>query len=308
MATMHGPILLVVVGMVLSVALLVASVGMRATWSDLTSLFRTPFRLLRAVIAVNVVVPLAGAVMLALFPLVPVVKMGVMVMAIAPAPPLIARRNLQVDSDKTYTLGLYAALAALSIVIVPVSVALVSRVYKVTVYVGPIAVAERVVATLILPLLAGVGFRRLAPKTAERLAPIVDRIAIVLLALGAILLIAEFWPAMRELIGNGTILAMALVTVIALAGGHLLGGPGLGERAPLALMACARHPGIALLIATSAGGDKHVPAAVLGFLLVGLIVSAPYQIWMKRRLEREAGSPQALTASRGGTPPGAVAR
>ncbi|MBV8681604.1 MAG: hypothetical protein JO111_01935 [Caulobacteraceae bacterium] len=304
MAAFHGPNLPIIAGMVISVGLLVASVGMRATLPELLSVFRSPVRLLKAVVAVNVVVPVAGAVMLAVFPLVPVVKLGVMVMTLAPAPPLIARRDLQAGCSKSYTLGLYAALATLSIIIVPVSVAIISRLYGVTAIVGPIAVAERVVATLIVPLLIGLGFRRLAPRTAERLAPIIDRSAMILLALGAIWLVAAFWPAMRDLIGNGTILAMVLVTAIALAAGHLLGGPDLGERAPLALMACARHPGIALLIATAVGADRHVPAAILGFLLVGLIVSTPYQIWMKRRLEREAGAPAALAA----TPPGAVAR
>jgi BASS family bile acid:Na+ symporter len=281
----------VIVLIVLSVGSLVASVGMQSTLSELLCLFRQPVRLLKAVVAVNVVVPIAAAVMLALFPLTRDVRIGLMVMAVSPAPPLIARRELKAVADRDYALGLYAALALLSIVVVPLTVAIVSRGYGVPVELGPFAVAKKVGVLLILPLLLGLGFRRMAPSLAEHLSPIVGKLAIALLVIGTIPLFGVFWPGILSLIGNGTILAMVLVVAIALAGGHLLGGPDLNDRGALALVACARHPGVALTIAHAADADKRVGAAIVMFLLIGLIVSMPYQLWVKHRVAAAAGGP-----------------
>jgi BASS family bile acid:Na+ symporter len=287
----------IIVLLVLSVGALVASVGMQSTLSELLSLFRQPIRLLKAVVAVNVVVPLAAAVMLALFPMTRDVRIAIMVMAVSPAPPLIARRELKAVADRDYALGLYAALALLSIVIVPLTVAIVSRAYGVSVELAPFAVGKKVIVLLILPLLLGLGFRRLAPSRAERLSPIVGKVALALLAVGVVPLVGAFWPRILSLIGNGTMLAMALVVAVALTAGHLLGGPDLNNRGALALVACARHPGVALTIANAAGADKRVGAAIVLFLLVGLVVSMPYQLWVQRR----------VAGSAGGAPPGIVA-
>jgi BASS family bile acid:Na+ symporter len=76
---------------------------------------------------------------------------------------------------------------------------------------------------------------------------------------------------------------MALVSAVALLGGHLLGGPTLGGRGSLAMASAVRHPGLAMMIAGANTTDKHATAAILGFLLVGLVVAIPYQLWIKRR-------------------------
>ena len=90
-------------------------------------------------------------------------------------------------------------------------------------------------------------------------------------------------PAIRSLIGDGAMAAMAGLTVITLIGGHLLGGPADCDRATLAVASSVRHPGIAMLIANTTFNDKRVTAAVLLFMLVSLVVGALYQAWFKRR-------------------------
>jgi BASS family bile acid:Na+ symporter len=51
---------------------------------------------------------------------------------------------------------------------------------------------------------------------------------------------------------------MAAVVLIALAGGHLLGGPELRDRATLAIASSVRHPGIAMLLANANFENKAV--------------------------------------------------
>jgi BASS family bile acid:Na+ symporter len=269
---------------------LISAIGMEATTAELFSLFRRPLQLFKAVMAVNVIVPVAAALLVlgGLFPLTPVVRMGIMVMAVSPMPPFVPGRVLKTGAEKTYCMGLYGALVLLSVLIVPVTVDIVSRAAGVPEALPPLAVAGNVATTVVLPLLLGMGLRRLAPGLAGRLSPILSKLAMVLLLVALVPLVIATWPGIQALIGNGTLLAMALVVAVGLAAGHLLGGPDRGERGALAIAAATRHPGLALMIATAVGGDKRVMAAIVAFLLVGIIVSTPYQIWLMRRAGAEA--------------------
>ena len=272
-----------------SLAALIVAVGMDADIDDLLCLFRRPAKLARAVLAVNVVVPIAAALLVFAFPLTQVARVGILLMAVSPVPPLVPGKELKIGGAKSYSYGLYVTLALLSVIIVPLTVEILARIYGADVRLPVALIARNVALSVILPLAIGLAVRRFAPAFAGRAAPLVRKIAMLLLVLAVIPLLIKVWPGLAALIGNGTILAMALTAAIALAAGHLLGGPELADRAALAMTAATRHPGIAMMIANVNQADKHVTAAVLAVMFVGLIVGAPYQIWIKRR-SRTAGS------------------
>jgi BASS family bile acid:Na+ symporter len=207
-------------------------------------------------------------------------------------------KELKIGGDKTYAYSLYTSMVLLSVVIVPVTIGVLANFYGGDVALGPMAVAGNVAMGVVLPLLAGVVFHRFAPATAERLSPLVRKFAMILLAVVVIPLLVISWPAIQSLIGNGTIIAMALTSAIALAAGHLLGGPTAGNRGALALAAATRHPGMALMIGKAVEDDKRVIAAILTFMLVGIIVSIPYEMWLKRR----AGGTRAVSHGAGAAP------
>lgn len=267
-----------------SLAALVIAVGMDAGWDDLLHLFRRPLLLVKAILAVNVIVPLAAVLLVFVFPLTPIAKAGVLLMAVSPVPPLVPGKELKVGAGKPYAYGLYVALILLAIVFVPLTVAIVARLYGADVAIPPSMIARNVALTVLAPLAVGLAIGRLAaPAFVHKFVPILRTVAMILLLLALIPMLVVVWPAMLHLIGNGTVLAMALTAAIALGAGHLLGGPNLPDRAALAVTAATRHPGIALMIATANNADKRVQAAIVGMLLVGLIVSIPYQLWLKRR-------------------------
>jgi len=268
----------------LSLAGLVMAVGLEATPRELLSLFRQPLRLARAVLAVNVIVPVTAAILVGLFPLSPVVKMGILVMAVSPVPPLVPGKGLKAGGDRVYALSLYASLVLLSIVIVPATVAILAHIYGSSVSVSPLQIAENVAIGVVAPLLAGLALHAVAPAFSEKVAPTLRRLSMLVVLLIVIPVIVSLWPAISTLAGDGALLAMALTSAAGLAAGHLLGGPGLGDRGALAQTAVTRHPGIAILIANAAGGDKRVTAAVIAFMLVGLLVAIPYQVWLGRRM------------------------
>ena len=43
-----------------------------------------------------------------------------------------------------------------------------------------------------------------------------------------------------------------------------------------------RHPGIAMMLANANFADKRVTAAILLFLLVGLVIGTIYKAWIRR--------------------------
>jgi BASS family bile acid:Na+ symporter len=269
-----------------SLACLLAAIGMQATVADLLYLWRRPRLLLKAILAVNVLVPAAAIAVTSIFPLTAIARAGIFLMAVSPAPPFVPLKALKTGGDTAYSVSLYAALAILSIGIVPGTVAILGAAYDLTFSLPISLLARNVLLSALLPLTAGIALRACFPPVARRIAGPTGNIAMLFLALAVVSLLLDAWPAMRALARNGALAAMAAVAVIAIISGHLLGGPDARHRGALAVASATRHPGIALMIAAASDVDKSVTAAILCFLLVGSFVSAPYQLWCARRLGR----------------------
>src|SRR3954469_19983362 len=274
-----------------SVMLLVAALGLTATGADALYLFKRPGRLLAAVAAIEVVVPLAAVLLVVVLPLAPPVKLGIVLMAISPVPPMVPAKQLKLGGRTPYVCGLYVAVSLLSIVLVPLILAVLSAVFAHDVWVSPWVIARAVLISVLLPLAVGMTVHRLSPRLAERAAPVVSKLATLFLWLAFGLVLIAVWPAMRVLLGNGTALAIAAVAGVGLLAGHLLGGPGREDRAALAGASATRHPGIALLIGRTTFPTQSLAPVLLLFLLVGLLAAIPYQVWIRKRA---AGRPVAV--------------
>ncbi|HEX4184129.1 MAG TPA: hypothetical protein VHY34_12810 [Caulobacteraceae bacterium] len=278
-----------------SVGALVLAVGLDATLDNVLYVLRRPALLARAFLAISVIVPAIAVIVVYLLPLTLVVKVGVILMALAPVPPLVPRKNVKQGGRKEYVYGLYVAFAVLAIVIVPATVSMLNRLYGSSAQV-PMAAMERTVSVVVLlPLVIGLVVRAFWPKFAAAAKPWVSRLSMLLLLILIVPIVVVAFPAIARLIGNGTVLAILLIVLAGIVGGHLLGGPDPRDRATLAATAATRHPGIAMLIANASFQDMGVAAVVLLFLLEALVIVALYQAWLRRsahpQLDRAAGSP-----------------
>src|SRR5215218_7513293 len=94
----------------LSLAGLVASVGLNSTRSDVLYVMRRPVLLVKAILAVDVIPPAVAIALTALLPLDPVVKAGIVLMSISPVPPLVPSQELGVGGRKEYAYGVYVAM------------------------------------------------------------------------------------------------------------------------------------------------------------------------------------------------------
>jgi len=271
-----------------SIALLVFGLGLQGTPRDATYLFRHPHLLARALLSMNVVMPLTAFLIALLFHLHPAVKVALIALAMSPVPPFLPSRAMKAGGQSEYAIGLLTATSLLAIAIVPITVWVFGALFRVPFTISSAEIASVVSGSVLIPLLIGMGVRHFVPATAERAARLVTLLATAILAAGMILIVFSAWRAIETLLGNGTILAIAAITFVGLGVGHFLGGPDRDHRTVLALSSAARHPGVALAIASANfPGDTLVPAAILLALLVASLVSAPY---VKRSTQVHAAS------------------
>ena len=287
-------VMLCVLVMKLSVLLLVFALGLQATVSQATYLFRQPARLLRAFVAMAVVVPLVAAGTALLLNLPRPIELAMIAMSISPVPPILPRKQLQQGARADYVYGLLIAAALLSIVVVPFAVWMLGLVFHRETHFGPLEVAKIVGLTVVAPVALGILVRRQLPAQAERAAPLLMRLGTGLMLAALLPILVMVWPAIWSLLSRGTLLAVVAVLILtAIATGHLLGGPNREDRVALAIASAMRHPGVALaILKENAPNDKVLPAVLL-YVLVATVLTGVYSA-VRKRMARAVGPRRAL--------------
>jgi BASS family bile acid:Na+ symporter len=266
-----------------SMALIVFAVALGATTPVIQDLRRKPGLILRSLIAMNVIMPLFAIALARLFRFDPSVEVAIVTLALSPVPPILPRKESKAGGTTSYILGLLGLASLVSIAYVPLAVHIIGTYLGRPMNVTGTIVAKAVLISVLAPLIAGLIVVRLAPSIAPRIAPPLERLGGMLLVIACVPIVIRMWPAMVALIGNFTLVAIALFVLGGLVVGHMLGGPDPNDRTVLALSNATRHPGVAIGIAHAAGSDEpNVVAAVFLCLLVAIVVCAPYTQWRRR--------------------------
>jgi BASS family bile acid:Na+ symporter len=283
---------LIPIAISVSIFLVVFTLGLDADFRDATYLFRRPALLFRSILSMNVIMVLFAVAMTALVDLDHAIQIVLVVLAVSPVPPILPRKQMKMGGTESYAIGLLVAAVLLSIIVVPASIELLGRYFEVDAHMPLGRLAPVVLISAIVPLIAGILFRRLAPDFADKIAKPLSLGAILLLVLAVLPILFTTSDSIWNLVGRGGLVVMALFTLVGLAVGHILGGPEPDNRTDLALATCARHPGIALAIATLNFPDRkaEVMALIICHLIIGAVVAIPYNIWRKRsHAARETG-------------------
>ena len=273
---------LIILGLQASIFLTVFGYGLQATLADVLYVVRRPAVLVRSLVAMLVIMPIVAVIITELFEFHLPVEIALVALAISPIPPLLPQRVVKAGGEASYGLGLMATAAIVSIVFIPLAVRVIGRFFGAPLAIGPGAVARLALVTVLVPLAAGIGFRAVASRLAERIAKPVGLIAIVVLAFGAVAVLIAALPEVLALVGNGTIVVIVAFVVLGLAVGHLLGGQERNDQIALAISTACRHPAIALAIANATyPQEKLVGGAILLYLVLNILVSIPYVRWQR---------------------------
>ena len=274
---------IILLALKISIVLFVFAIGMNATFADATYLFRHPARLVRALLSLNVLMPVFAVAVGLIFDLHPAVKIALVALSVSPIPPLFPNKAFKAGGTESYTIGLAAATAIWSVLLIPLAMEIMKRLGSGALTMSAQSVFTMVLSTVLLPLLIGIGVRALAPKLADRVASPLAKMALVLLVVSALPILIGMARPMLSLIGDGTIFALGAFAVVAFVVGHLLGGPEPANRTTLALATAARHPAIAVAIAhRNFPEQKLVVPAIFLYLILSGILSAVYLTWVRR--------------------------
>src|SRR5882672_11960266 len=172
---------LIPIAVQLSMAFIIFSVALHATFRDCTYLLHKPWLLVRSLLAMNVIMPLFAIAVALLFDLNHVVAASLIALALSPLPPILPKKEIKAGGPPSYTLGLIVITALLSIIFVPAATELLNRTFGRNLDVSPSKVATIVATSLLVPLFAGVCVRRWLPSVAQKLARPLSILGTVLL-------------------------------------------------------------------------------------------------------------------------------
>jgi len=282
------PTTIVKLVIVLGIVLVVLAIGIRAGPVDPSRVLSDPWLAARAMASMFVVMPLFVLLLVALLPLRPGVGAALLALSVSPMLPPWAKQGLAVGGKGDFILGLQGLATCVSVVAVPAMIWLVRQVFQVDTPLTPWALEQVLLVTVVVPLAAGMGLAQLWPGAAPRIAARCDRVGLAIILLGVAVVLVGSARAIVDVLGRGTLVAAAVVVGVGLLVGHLLGGPEPGNRGALATATAARHPGVGLVLATSALPESQpaILATVLLYLLASILLTIPYQRWRREVVAR----------------------
>lgn len=279
----------------ISIILSVFAIGLKASFADATYLFRRPLLLARALLSMNVIMPLFALVVGVGLDLNPPIRIALVALSVSPIPPILPNKALKSGGEENYTIGLLVATAILATIFIPLTMEIFEAASGIAMEMGMRGVAMAVLTTVLLPLVAGMSVRALWPVFADGRAKLIGLVATVLLVLSCLPILFTSVRAILTLVGDATLVFLTAFAVIGIIAGHLLGGPDPDNRVVLALATSSRHPGVALAIAhVNFPSHKLASPVILISLVISTIVAAPYLYWATKKHKKLTKPAEAL--------------
>jgi BASS family bile acid:Na+ symporter len=229
------------------VVLVMFSIGLRVSGSELMDVVRGRSILIRTLAANCILVPAIGFLLIYIFPLTRDAMIGLLLLAAIPGTPIAMQFTSRVERRLAFAAGMTAILSLVSIVVTPLAVEAFPQAAREN---------ERPILSLVgaiflyiaLPLFAGLWVARRAPQIARRM-------VMPLVILATLTFVFVMWEtrllrrqALHAIAGHGTILAMILLLLSSMLIGWMIGGD-LDTRRVLATSTSMRNIVIVLYIA-----------------------------------------------------------
>jgi bile acid:Na+ symporter, BASS family len=279
---------IVKLAILLSVFFIVVSIGLRARPEDTLALIKQPMLVLKATLAMFVVMPLAVIFATKWLHLANPFPAALVALSVSPMPPILPKKEAKVGGQGSYIISLQVLGALTSIVAVPLFILVAEPVFGLNVPYQPAAMFKTLVLTVGAPLALGILIHRISPSVANRLSGPIGNVAMISLIVAATAVAFALGPNIIAAIGTGIIYSAIGMVLFGLLVGHVLGGPHPGNRGALAVATAARHPGVAIGLAATAFPEQKpvIAAAVLIYTLIAVIISLPYIRWRKAVMAR----------------------
>lgn len=256
--------------------------GLRADRRRLRSIL-TDARLIATALLVNVIlVPLCGALVVRALNLTDDIAAGIILMAIAPGLPLLVRKGgAAAGGSVDFAVILTFLLPLFAVITVPFT----ARLLLPAGYAAHLPLGQFLTTLVLfelLPLVAGAIIAQQAPHITETLSASLTVVLAICATSAALAVAPVFYKALASAYGSLAIIASLAVVLLAYAAGYVLGGSDPEYRNTLAIATSLRNVALAALIATTSFPGTPVPAIVICFFVVQIVVSALLGALVKR--------------------------
>lgn len=270
------------IGLPLSVVTSMFAQGLSIAPSQLALFKERPLLMLRSLVAVLFLAPMAALVIILLLKPSPAVAVGLAILAACPAAPMMLVKVPKKGGSLAYIASLHLSLALLALLTVPITLLLLSKALGFQAEVGVIAVGKVVGKTILLPVCLGILIRFFFPKIADMIGPALAKVGGVALLIFVLFVLVMTFGLLIKM-DPWSYLVMALVVSVSIAIGHWLGPHDAEERTTLAMESASRHPGLAMTIAALNFNPQKALPVLVPYLIVSMVVMAIYLQWRKRR-------------------------
>jgi len=265
-------------------------VGLAIVPDEFRWVLARPALLLKALFAVLIAVPALALLVVRQLELARATEVGIVLMSISPGAPVALRRSIGAGGHRSFATALQISVAILAVVSMPLWITALDRLYDSEASIDFRHVARQVFLAQLLPLAIGMLLRRASARVSELILPKLAPVATGMLLLLTVLALINVWRTVVDA-GSGALLAIAATTLLALACGHLMGGPEPATRTATAVASAARNPGLALLVVSLNGGSPAIVVTVLAYLIICAFTVLPYVIWRRKAAAQGVESP-----------------
>lgn len=253
------------------------SVGFGYTLAEIAAPLRRGRRVLLALVANFVLVPILGWIVAWLMALDQSLAIGLMLLATGAGAPFLIKLTAAARGDLALSATVLVLLVPVTIVYMPLVVPLL--IPGVAISAG--AIAMPLVLSMLVPLALGLAVRARRPALAARLgtpARITSTVALLVLFACAILVNLE---GILTIFGRGAIGASFLFVIGAFGIGYLLAAPRRDSRIVVGLGTGQRNVAAAMVVAAQTIGDPDMVLMVAITSLIGLLVLFPIAHWLR---------------------------
>src|SRR5262245_52871636 len=216
----------------------------------------------RALLANIVIVPVIGLILANLFALRPEIRLGFLLLALAPGGPFALQFARVSQGNRVLAVALLILLSLVAVLFTP---ALVELLFPPGTGRLPFAWLLTLLLFLIVaPLLVGRALQQLMPEVAPKLGRFLGTLSIVIFIIGAVSAGKYRTPAIKSM-GVEGIMAIIALTFGSWVIGWLLGGPQIRNRKVLAISTSMRSVGVCFPIAVNYFPGTEVVAPILAF-------------------------------------------
>jgi len=252
------------------------ALGLTTNLVQVLSLWQRPALLNRAIFSMTILTPILAILIGVSMSLPEAAKIGLVLVGISPGVSFPLHYLVKIARDHLYTKALQFTVAFLSIITVPLTIAIISELWPEAVRIDPLVVTQQLLVFQLLPLVTGNIIRIVLHRCYSIRIEKNDNFLVIGTTL--ILYVLLIWTLIQQFntllnLGIQSTIAIGLLASVSLCLGHWVGGKETTTRVLLALTLTNHNIALALFIAIANLSNEQVTCVVTCVVTVYAVIS-----------------------------------